>query len=229
VSYQLPVELKGSVKSVSEREIQSPVETARRIWDKQYALKPVLWKGPYDLSPITQRFAPSACVLDVGCGVGRYLVPLVRNGFRVVGADLSRHALTLLDSHYVRVVADIQQLPFSDRSFDAVTCYGVLQHLAQAGREKAVAELFRILKHQGVAFVEVTGQLDMRFNCGKRVAADTFVRGGISNYYFSASELCELFHLAGFFVLNIDEKITKKQYSGADRKRHRISIAMRKP
>jgi ubiquinone/menaquinone biosynthesis C-methylase UbiE len=221
--------MKGSVASVCEDETQSSGETARRIWDKQYALKPALWKGPYDLSSITQRFAPSACVLDVGCGVGRYLVPLVRNGFRAVGADLSRQALTLLDSRYVRVVADIQQLPFSDCSFDVVTCYGVLQHLAQAGREKAVAELFRVLKHQGVAFVEVTGQLDMRFNCGKQIAADTFVRGGIANYYFSASELCELFHSAGFFMLNVDEKVTKKQYSGAVRKRHRILTVMRKP
>jgi SAM-dependent methyltransferase len=220
--------MKGSVASVSENEIRLPLETMRGIWDEQYALKPALWKGPYDLNPITQRFAPGDCVLDVGCGVGRYLVPLVRNGFRVVGADLSRQALTLLDSHYVRVVADIQQLPFSDRSFDAVTCYGVLQHLARAGREQAVAELFRILKHQGVAFVEVTGRLDMRFNCGKRIAADTFVRGGIPNYYFSPSELRELFHLPGFFMLNVDEKVTKKQYNGAVRKRHRILIAMRK-
>jgi ubiquinone/menaquinone biosynthesis C-methylase UbiE len=156
-------------------------------------------------------------------------VPLARNGFSVVGADFSRQALTLLDSHYVRVVADIRQLPFPDRSFDAVTCYGVLQHLARAGREKAVAELFRILKHQGVAFVEVTGQFDMRCNCGKRIAEDTFVRGGIANYYFSFSELRALFHLAGFFMLNVDEKVTKKQYGGAVRKRHRILTAMRKP
>jgi ubiquinone/menaquinone biosynthesis C-methylase UbiE len=227
--YQLPVEMKGSVASVSADEVQSPVETARKIWDEQYALRPTLWKGPYDLTPITQRFTPGACILDIGCGVGRYVVPLVRNGFRVVGADLSRQALTLLGSNYERVVADIVQLPFPDRSFDAVTCYGVLQHLASAGREQAVAELFRVLKHQGVVFVEVIGQLDMRYNCGKRIAADTFVRGKIPNYHFSPSKLHELFHLAGFFMLNINEKVVKKQYKGAVRKRHRIFIVMRKP
>jgi SAM-dependent methyltransferase len=227
--YQLLVEMKGSVASVSADEVQSPVETVRTIWDEQYALKPAFWKGPYNLTPITQRFAPGACILDIGCGVGRYLVPLVRNGFRVVGADLSRQALTLLDSNYVRVVADILQLPFPDGSFDAVTCYGVLQHLASTGREQAAAELFRILKHQGVVFVEVIGQLDMRYNCGKRIAADTFVRGKIPNYYFSPSKLHELFHLAGFFMLTIDEKVVKKQYKGAVRKRHRIFAVMRKP
>jgi 2-polyprenyl-3-methyl-5-hydroxy-6-metoxy-1,4-benzoquinol methylase len=221
--------MKGSVASVSEDEISLPLETVRRIWDEEYALRPALWKGPYDLTPITQRVAPGACVLDVGCGVGRYLVPLARNGFSVVGADLSRQALTLLDSHYVRVVADIQQLPFPDRSFDAVTCYGVLQHLARTGQEKAVAELFRVLKHQGMAFAEVTGRLDMRHNCGKRIAADTFVRGKIPNHHFSSSELRELFHLAGFFMLNVDEKVIKKQHNGTVQKRHSMMTAMRKP
>jgi ubiquinone/menaquinone biosynthesis C-methylase UbiE len=223
------VEIKGSVASVSADEIQSPVETVRKIWDEQYALRPAFWKGPYNITPITQRLAPGACVLDIGCGVGRYLVPLVRKGFRVVGADLSRQALKLLDSNYSRVVADIQQLPFPDHSFDAITCYGVLQHLKRAEREKAVTELFRVLKHRGVTFVEVIGQLDMRYNCGKRIAADTFVRGEIPIYHFSSSKLLELFYLAGFFVLNVDEKVLQKQYKGAIRKRQRIFIEMRKP
>ncbi|MGZ4863604.1 MAG: class I SAM-dependent methyltransferase [Halobacteriota archaeon] len=221
--------MKGSVASVFADEIQSPEQAVRRIWDKQYALRPTSWKGPYNLTPITQRFAPGACVLDIGCGVGRYLVPLVRNGFGVVGADLSRQALTLLDSHYARVVADIQQLPFPDRSFDAITCYGVLQHLDRAGREKAVAELFRILKHRGVTFVEVIGHLDMRNNCGRRIAADTFIRDEIPIYHFSLSKLSEIFHLAGFSILSADEKLIQKQYKREIRKRHRIFIIIRKP
>ena len=223
------MEIKGSVASVSTDEIQSPIETVRKIWDEQYALRPAFWKGPYNITPITQRLAQGACVLDIGCGVGRYLVPLVRNGCRVVGADISRQALTLLDSNYSRVVADIQQLPFQDHSFDAITCYGVLQHLERAGREKAAAELFRVLKRKGVTFVEVIGQLDMRYNSGKRIAADTFVRGEIPTYHFSSSKLRELFHLAGFYMLNVDEKVIKKQYKGEIRKRHHIFMVMGKP
>jgi SAM-dependent methyltransferase len=220
--------MKGSVVVLSEDEIPSPFGNSTNIWDEQYALRPSWWKGPYDLSPIIQRLSPGANVLDVGCGSGRYLVPLVRNGFRVVGADISGQALALLDSQYVRVVADIQQLPFPDRSFDAVTCYGVLQHLARAGRAKAVAELFRVLQHHGLAFVEVTGRLDMRYDCGKRIAADTFVRGGIPHHYFSHSELHELFRSAGFAVLTLDELVTRKKFDGAGYTRHRVLTAMTK-
>lgn len=224
-----PVEMKGSVASTSEDEIQSPCETLTRIWDEQYALRPSWWKGPYDLSPIIQRLAPGADVLDVGCGSGRYLVPLARSGFRAVGADISGQALALLDPQCMRVVADVQQLPFSDCSFHAVTCYGVLQHLTLAGQVKAVGELSRVLRHQGLAFVEVAGRLDMRYSRGKRIATDTFVRGGIPHHYFSQSELHELFQSAGFAVLTLDDKVTKKKYDGAVRKRHRIFTLMAKP
>jgi ubiquinone/menaquinone biosynthesis C-methylase UbiE len=211
-----------------EDEIRSPVETMKKIWDEQYMLRPAWWKGPYDLSPIMHWLAPGADVLDVGCGAGRHLVPLVRNGFRAVGADLSEQALTLLDPRYSRVVADVQRLPFSDRSFDAVTCYGVLQHLTLAGQVKAVGELFRVLRHQGLAFVEVAGRLDMRYGCGKRIATHTFARGGIPHHYFSPSELHELFQSAGFAVLTLDDKVTKKQYDDVLCRRHRIFTAMAK-
>jgi ubiquinone/menaquinone biosynthesis C-methylase UbiE len=213
---------------IPEDEIQSPFETMKKIWDEQYALRPAWWKGPYDLSPIMHWLAPGADVLDVGCGAGRHLVPLVRNGFRAVGADLSEQALALLDPRYSRVVADVQRLPFSDRSFDAVTCYGVLQHLTLAGRVKAVGELFRVLRHQGLVFVEVAGRLDMRYGSGKRIAPDTFFQGGIPHHYFSQSELHELFQSAGFAVLTLDDNVTKKHYDDVIRRRHRIFTAMAK-
>lgn len=223
-----PVENKGAVAGASEKVQRSCDKTLVDIWDEKYALHPSWWKGPYDISPVLRQVAPGADVLDVGCGTGRYLFPLDRNGFRVVGADLSREALAPLDPQCMRVVADVRQLPFSDRSFDAVTCYGVLQHLARGGRAKAAAELFRVLRHQGLAFVEVAGQLDMRYGRGKRIATDTFVRGGIPHHYFSQSELHELFQSAGFAVLTLDDKVARKKYGNVLHRRHRIFTAMTK-
>lgn len=201
-------------------------ETLTKIWDEQYVLHPTWWKGPYDLSPIMQRLASGASVPDVGCGSDRYLVPLVRNGFEAVGADLSRQAVESLDSQYVRVLADVRRLPFSDRRFDAVTCYGVLQHLTRIGCAQAAAELFRILKHQGVAFIEVTGLHDMRNPPSTQKNAYSVIRWGIPHHYFSPAELRKLFESAGFAVRTLNEKITKKKYAGVVGKRHRILITV---
>jgi SAM-dependent methyltransferase len=66
----------------------------------------------------------AARVLDLGCGTGRYAVPLAREGIRVVGADRSPEMLAMLASKagadLVRVVrCDAEALPFR-RAFDAV-------------------------------------------------------------------------------------------------------------
>ncbi len=66
----------------------------------------------------------AARVLDLGCGTGRYAVPLAREGIRVVGADRSPEMLSMLASKdgadRVRIVrCDAEALPFR-RAFDAV-------------------------------------------------------------------------------------------------------------
>ena len=214
---------------MSEEARRSHAKLLVNIWDEKYVLHPSWWKGPYDISSVLRRVAAGADVLDVGCGTGRYLVPLHRNGFRAVGVDISREALVLLDPRYARVLSDVHQLPVSDRSFDAVTCYGLLGHLTGNGRKKAVGEFFRVLRDCGLAFVEVLGRRDLRRSQGVKFTADTLIRGGIQHHYFSPWELCELFQSTGFVMKALDEKVSHKQYKGAEHTRHRIVMVAEKP
>jgi SAM-dependent methyltransferase len=98
------------------------------------------------------ELAPPAggCVLDAGCGTGRalrFLRRAVGHSGLVVGLDvtpemisearcLGRHSLGVL------LVADGEQPPFRDRTFDAIFAAGFVPHLndPQAG----LAELARI-------------------------------------------------------------------------------------
>ncbi len=205
--------------------MQGPAHT----WDKQYALRPLSWKGPYDLAPIVQYIDSGASVLDVGCGTGRYAVPLDRVGFDVVGIDLSQIALRSLPSHLARVVGDVQTLPFEAKSFDALTCYGVLQHLKEEERVYAATELFRVLKDKAIAFVEVVGVQDMRYGFGTQDEEDTFIRQGIRYHYFPALELSQLFVSVGFTVLTLKNQLSKKCYHGVQKMRHKISLIAQRP
>lgn len=86
-------------------------------------------------------------VLDLGCGTGRYAVPLAREGVRVVGADRSPEMLAMLASKEgadrVRVVrCDAEALPFR-RAFDAVL-FSHFLHLVPS-LAKLAAELARVL------------------------------------------------------------------------------------
>jgi malonyl-CoA O-methyltransferase len=60
------------------------------------------------------------CVLDLGCGSGRYARILAKRGAaEVIAMDFCMPMLRQV-KHARRVCADMQQLPFADRSFDVV-------------------------------------------------------------------------------------------------------------
>lgn len=52
-----------------------------------------------------------------------------------------------------RVAADLTSLPFAGDSFDVIWCSHVLEHIVEV--ERAVAEIHRVLKSDGVALLDV--------------------------------------------------------------------------
>lgn len=86
-------------------------------------------------------------VLDIGCGTGLTTVPLCRPGRTVIAADYSLASLRVLhDKRVVQAIsqADVTQLPFADRAFNAVLCANTLQHLNPEAQRAAVTELRRV-------------------------------------------------------------------------------------
>jgi SAM-dependent methyltransferase len=86
-------------------------------------------------------------VLDLGCGTGRFAIPLARTGLRVVGADRSPEMLSMLlgkraDAPLAVVRCDAESLPFR-RAFDAVV-FSHFLHLAPP-LETFSRELRRVL------------------------------------------------------------------------------------
>lgn len=101
---------------------------------------------------------PGMHLLDCGCGPGTMtlgLAQLVAPGL-VIGIDRAPSQVVLAQEQAeqqalqtVRFLhADVDALPFDDRSFDAVFAHAVLEHLQQPDR--ALQELWRVLKPGGV-------------------------------------------------------------------------------
>lgn len=106
-------------------------------------------------------------VLDIGCGRGLMLIGAARRvpHGRAVGIDLwqtedlagNRPDATLENARREGVAdrvevktADMRELPFTDGSFDAVVSNWAVHNIYdQTGREKAVAEIARVLKPGG--------------------------------------------------------------------------------
>jgi ubiquinone/menaquinone biosynthesis C-methylase UbiE len=85
-------------------------------------------------------------VLDVGCGDGR--LPSLYTAREVVCVDSSEASVAAASARgLVARVADAQELPFDDDSFDAVTCNHTLYHVPAPDR--AITEFVRVLRPGG--------------------------------------------------------------------------------
>jgi len=111
-------------------------------------------------------------LLDVACGAGGPALRIAATtGCSVVGIDLHERAVSTACSLATqlglrrraefRVVDAAQQLPFSEASFDAITCIDAINHLSD--RPRLIAEWARLLKAGGRLLftdpITVTGPL----------------------------------------------------------------------
>ena len=100
-----------------------------------------------------ERF-PGKQLLEIGCGLGTDLLQFARGGALVTGVDLTPKSVELAKAGFAlhglpmrALVADAENLPFEDNSFDVVYSFGVLHHTPNTAR--AIDEAYRVLKPGG--------------------------------------------------------------------------------
>lgn len=93
-------------------------------------------------------------VLDVGSGNGYVLSKYAAEGAEVFGIDITQAGIDLCKKRfeYLQIngnfqVADAQDIPFPDNTFDCVCSMGVLHHVPDT--QKALDEIYRVLKPGG--------------------------------------------------------------------------------
>jgi len=102
---------------------------------------------------------PGMRVLDLGCGTGAMAFPMAKrvgDSGKVIGVDLSSSQLERGRSKSERLGADIEwmlcsvdELPFEDRSFDAVVSAMSFHEVARESVPGALAETRRVLRDDG--------------------------------------------------------------------------------
>ncbi len=100
-------------------------------------------------------------ILDYGAGNGAQTLELVKLGCKAVACDIDQTDLDVLSRYLqdnkIETVAPVRYdgltLPFSDRHFDAVVSFGVLEHVHD--ELKALSEIHRVLKPGGDFLIAV--------------------------------------------------------------------------
>ncbi len=94
-----------------------------------------LWNEHTARYAFAARFAGGRRVLDAGCGSGYGAARLALSAASVLGVDLSPEAVEYARRHYGMprlglLQASCTELPLADASFDLVTAFEVIEHLA---------------------------------------------------------------------------------------------------
>ena len=163
-----------------------------------------------ELEDLARRWR-SGRLLNLGCAHGPDFLPFA-SGLELHGVDFSGEMLRLGHKYAAKfrfsvslVMADVTCLPFAAESFDWAISVATYHHLRQDGAVAALAELRRVLKPGGEAFVTVWNRWQPRFWLrGKEASVPWRTRGEtLQRYYylFTYPELEGLVKKAGFQVL----------------------------
>jgi ubiquinone/menaquinone biosynthesis C-methylase UbiE len=119
-------------------------------------------------------------VLEIGCGTGNNSIALAKLGFKVFGCDISNTAIEKA-LNYAKtanvmiefIVSDVANLQYPDSTFDYVLDRGVLTCLRHNFISKAISEIYRILRQDGVYLgFDWFGEKESNLHYGEPVSGD---------------------------------------------------------
>jgi len=132
------------------------------FWEKAWNMCKVPYTQLPDLSYIPRiadelKKNGAKKVLDLGCGSGWLAVYLARQGFEVVGVDVSAQAIHLANTWASQEdlkisfdVADASQLQYQDGSFDAVVANSIFEHFPIKQAQQLTDKVYTMIKDGGI-------------------------------------------------------------------------------
>ncbi|NLA87965.1 MAG: methyltransferase domain-containing protein [Clostridiales bacterium] len=173
-----------------------------RDWDAEYLAvqneKPV-----YDLclDKYGDTLELSRCrpILDLGCGKGNDSLYLTERGFRVVSCDKSAAAVAAVKKHLPEAQGlafdMLEGLPFEDGSFQVVIADLCLHYFSWDNTVRAVRDIHRILKTDGVLLCRVNSTKDYNHGAGQgaRLEDNYFYVKGNTKRFFNQKDAEALF------------------------------------
>lgn len=118
--------------------------------------KETLVKAPWVIERTRKHFnSNNLSLLDIGCGGGFLSNKMSEIGMNVIGIDISEESLKIarqfdLTKKATYLNANAYQLPFSDSTFDVITCMDFLEHVESP--QQVIKEAHRVLKPNGLFF-----------------------------------------------------------------------------
>ena len=141
---------------------------------------------------VVDHYDPETKILDLGCGAGVVMEPLIEKGFVMTGADRSQDMLDLSQQRLSRFpkeqyelhLGTCESLPFQDEQFDIILCVGVFGYIDDV--VGALLEIRRVLRPGGVLLMSVRNPFNLILSDPVRTAK--FVSKKVGGGLFGAKK-----------------------------------------
>lgn len=192
---------------------------AQRYWDLFYKRNcEKFFKNRYWTTKEFEELAEGSqekSLLEIGCGVGNLIYPLVEEGFfrKIYACDFSPRAIEFVKLHpryntsiITAFQADVTQFDSLScvikEPVDIVTMVFVLSAINPEKFRSVIQNLLPIVRTGTIIFFRDYGIYDMtqlRFKPGHKISDKYYVRqDGTRSYFFTIEELKSLFESGGF-------------------------------
>jgi demethylmenaquinone methyltransferase/2-methoxy-6-polyprenyl-1,4-benzoquinol methylase len=179
---------------------------AAKNWDKKY-YNPEL---KIFLKQFVKKFGLDNCenILDVGTGTGiliPFLVEFLDPKGQITAIDYAKSMVNIWKNKYDKfsnvsiTIADVDNLPFSEASFNAITCFGLFPHLEN--KKDSLQEFNRVLKSKGKLII--SHALSRRELRNMHMNTNSVVTNDVLP---NKNEMCNLLNLTDFTQIQIIDK-----------------------
>lgn len=133
-------------------------------------------------------------VLLPGAGYGRNAKPFLDAGMDVTGIEISATAIGLARSKLGLTFpihhGSVTDMPFDDRIYDAVFCYGLLYLLDAPSRAKVIAACARQVAPGGPMVFTVIAKTWSRYGQGEKLGEDWYeTHPGVPMFFYDETSL----------------------------------------
>jgi ubiquinone/menaquinone biosynthesis C-methylase UbiE len=156
--------------------------------------------------------------LDLGCGAGRHLVFMARQGFQVCGIDLSltgmdmaRKKLRDQGLEALLIECDMKALPLANSLFDAVVCTRTIYHQTLEEMRETIMEIHRVSRNKAIVVIDFLSKRTCSYGNGGEVEYNTFIEQegpekGVLHHFTDEKELQDLFEAFRAVHIKLEER-----------------------
>ena len=170
----------------------------RETWESAFTDKGLIWGlEPAKSAILAKDYFARLAVKDVlipGVGYGRNAKVFLDHGMSVTGIEISETAIALARSELGLDIpihhGSVADMPYDEREYGGIFCYGLLYLLDAAGRDKMIRDCHRQLAPDGCMVFTVISKNAPMFGRGTRLGDDWYEPfPGVKMYFYDTDSV----------------------------------------